>query len=218
MIKLYESPISPYARKVKMVLLEKNVAFETAHIDILAEEQKTAAYRAMNPFHRVPVLCDGDAVLFESTAINEYLEEKFPEPPLLPSDPVARAHARAWEEVADAYFGASIGAIVQETFVRAGGPDLAIIDQHKATVAEHLSALDQQLEGKDFVVGTYSLADIGLAIQVSAIPMLGISLDSCRNVGRWLEKMQARESFSKAAPTPAIIADFISRVQIGRNQ
>ena len=216
MLKLYETPISPYVRKVKMALHEKGLQYESQPVDLLSDENKRPEFLAMNPFHRVPVLRDGDVILFESTAINEYLEEKHPEPALLPRDPVLRAQARAWEEASDAYFGPCLGGLVRETFMNPGGPDPAALEQHKAQLAEHLESLDRQLKGKDYVAGTFSVADIALGIAISVLPMFGISLDPYPNVARWLPTIQARESFKKAQPTPEFMASFMTRVQAQR--
>jgi len=216
MFKLYETPISPYVRKVKMVLHEKGLPYESQPVDLLGDENLRPEYLALNPFHRVPVLRDGDVVLFESTAINEYLEEKYPEPALLPRDPVRRAQARAWEEASDAYFGPCLGGLVRETFMNPAGPDPAALEQHKTQLAEYLTALDRQLNGKDYVVGTFSVADIALGIAISVLPMFGISLDPYPNVARWLPTIQARDSFKKAQPTPEFMAELMARVQARR--
>ena len=77
-----------------MVLEEKGLAYETVPIDLRKLEQKTPEYLAMNPYGKVPVLVDGDTVLYESCIINEYLEDRYPDPPLLPSEPALRARIR----------------------------------------------------------------------------------------------------------------------------
>lgn len=216
MLKLYEAAISPYVQKVKMVLFEKNLEFETETLDLLAQQQHEPEYRKLNPFHRVPVLRDGSAVLFESTAIGEYLEEKYPYPPLLPHDLVLRAEARAWGDVSDTYFGATLSALVQENFIKAGGPDAEIVAQQQALAGEYVTALNDKLEGRDFVAGLFSLADIALSIQVSFLTQVGVDISSHENVTRWLPTIQERESFQKAQPTPEVINAFIARSQAQR--
>ncbi len=213
MITLYESPISPYVRKVKMVLHEKGLPYESRLIDLFAEEQRKPEYLALNPFHRVPVLRDGDAVLFESTAIAEYLDEVYPQPPLLPREPAARAQARAWEEVSDSYFGQVLSGLVQENFVKPGGPDSKTVEQLKNQLAEYLQALDRQLDGKPFVAGSLSLADIALVMPLSLLAMFGVTVDAYPNVSRWLASIQARESFQKAQPSPEFMMQMMARIQ-----
>ena len=218
MLKLYEAPISPYVQKVKMVLFEKRLEFETETLDLLAQEQHTPEYLKLNPFHRVPLLRDGSAVLFESTAIGEYLEEKYPSPPLLPHDVVLRAEARAWEDVSDTYFGAVLGALIQQNFRNPAGPDPAVVAQQQAQAGEYLTALDAKLEGRDFVAALFSLADIALSIQVSFLAQIGVDLASYQNVGRWLSTIQNRASFEKARPSADVINEFIARTQAERGK
>ena len=87
MIKLYDFKSSPNCQRVKIVLAEKHLPYEIVPIDLRAQEQKTPDYLKLNPYGKVPVLTDADTVLYESCIINEYLEEKYPDPPLLPKEP-----------------------------------------------------------------------------------------------------------------------------------
>jgi RNA polymerase-associated protein len=89
---LYEHPLSPYVHKVKIALGEKKIPFETRMPDILGGSDLDT-FVAMNPRLEVPTLVDGDATIFDSTIILEYVEERWPDPPLLPAAPVARAGA-----------------------------------------------------------------------------------------------------------------------------
>ncbi|MEH6516361.1 MAG: glutathione S-transferase family protein [Halioglobus sp.] len=93
---LYGSAPSPCVRRVVISLVEKGLDFDTVEVDLANMEQRTPAYLALNPNGFVPTLSHGEHVIFESWAINEYLEEQFPDKPLLPSDPYLRAQARMW--------------------------------------------------------------------------------------------------------------------------
>ena len=100
MLTLLEHPLSSYAQKVKIALREKRVAF-TAEIPVdLGSGSAVGTFKAANPRAEVPVLVDGVTQIFNSTVIMEYIEERWPEPPLLPRDPAARAFARITEEFA----------------------------------------------------------------------------------------------------------------------
>jgi glutathione S-transferase len=184
----------------------------------LAQEQLKPEYLKLNPFHRVPLLRDGSAVLFESTAIGEYLEEKYRNPPLLPHDLVLRAEARAWEDVSDTYFGSVLGALIQQSFRNPAGPEPAIVKQQQELAGEYLAPQDAKLAGRDFVAGLFSLADIALSIQVSFLAQLGVDLLPYQNVGRWLTAIQERESFQKARPSAEVINQFIARSQAERGK
>src|SRR5512134_3532194 len=98
MITLYDNPFSPFARKVRMVLEHKGLAFDA--IDGLTPEGRSAL-AAVNPRVEVPVLLDGDLVVVNSADIVAYLEHRYPEGPVYPANPAARVAARAWERLAD---------------------------------------------------------------------------------------------------------------------
>ena len=92
MLTLYDAPRCPYCARVRIVLAEKDVPYETVAIDL--DDRPAWLYEKNPPHGRVPVLEEDGWVLPESAVIDEYLEERFPEPPLLPADPAARAAAR----------------------------------------------------------------------------------------------------------------------------
>jgi len=94
MLKLYDFKSSPNCQRVKVVLEEKKIPYETVNVDLRAGEQKTPDYLKINPYGKVPAIADGDTVLYESCIINEYLDEKYPATRLMPTDPGARAKAR----------------------------------------------------------------------------------------------------------------------------
>src|SRR2546422_10788278 len=96
-ITLYDSHGSPCARRVRAVLLEKGLAWATRLVDLTRMEQKRPGYLALNPNGVVPTLVHGDRVLYESNVITEYLDDVFPDPPLYPHDPWARAQAKIWQ-------------------------------------------------------------------------------------------------------------------------
>jgi len=96
-ITLYDSAGSPCARRVRAVLLEKDLAWTTRLVDLTRMEQKRPEYLALNPNGVVPTLVHGDRVLYESNVITEYLDDVFPDPRLYPRDPWARAQAKMWQ-------------------------------------------------------------------------------------------------------------------------
>jgi glutathione S-transferase len=83
MLKLYNYPDCPFCQKVRVVLEEKDLEYETVLVDLRKQDQKTPEFLQLNPYGKVPVLVDDDTVVYDSTVINEYLEDEYPIPALL---------------------------------------------------------------------------------------------------------------------------------------
>ena len=113
-MKLYDYPQCPFGQKVRIVLSEKELSYELINVDLRRAEQKRPEFLKMNPFGKVPVLVDDDLVVYDSTVINEYLEDEYPHPRLLPEDSQARARARSLEDYADLAFILPVGLLMNE--------------------------------------------------------------------------------------------------------
>jgi glutathione S-transferase len=178
MITLYDAPRCPYCARARIVLAEKGVEFETVEIDL---DERPAWIYEKNALGRVPVLEEDGWVLPESAVIMEYLEERYPEPPLLPADPAARSDARLavlrFDRFGDAYYA-----------VRRGDPGAWDPFQ------ERLAELDATLEARGFVGGReYGLADIAyLPWVVRARRMLDVDLAPFPHVLEWVERLRER--------------------------
>lgn len=137
----------------------------------------------------MPVLEDGAGVVYESAIINEYLEEKFPEIPLLPKDPLLRARARIWVD----YFN---------TRVHPAASDLAHdrdVNKAQAKMAQCLATLNQEMAGRKYLVGDYSLADITFIPFYTRRERYRVVIDdNYPNLKRWGEDLIARP---QVAPT-----------------
>ena len=106
MLKLYDHPLSPYAQKVKIALREKGQPFETLTPGGLGAGGAAGEFLEANPRAEVPALVDGEVMIFDSTIILEYLEDRWPTPALLPGAPAERARVRMLEEAMDTHFEA----------------------------------------------------------------------------------------------------------------
>jgi len=104
----------------------------------------------LNPYGKVPVLVDGDGVIYESAIINEYLEEKYPQVRLMPTDSLRRSRARIWIDFCNTRLQAAAGNIAHDHEV----------EKSKERVRGHLETLDREMRDKEFIAGEYSLADI----------------------------------------------------------
>jgi glutathione S-transferase len=101
MLTLYHNDMSSCAQKVRLCLAEKGLKWENKHLDLRAGEHQQDWYVKLNPRAVVPTLVDGNVVVPESNVINEYLDERFPDPPLKPADPFGRAKMRLWTKQLD---------------------------------------------------------------------------------------------------------------------
>ena len=100
-VQIYSTKACPFAHRTRLVLLEKGIDFELTEIDL---QNKPAWFSQISRYGKVPAIKHGDNEIYESAIINEYLDEVFPEPPLLPSEPGARAIARIWIDYANTRF------------------------------------------------------------------------------------------------------------------
>jgi glutathione S-transferase len=140
MILVYEHPLSPYAQKVKIALAEKGIPFETKLPEAFGSGAvRDETFKRQSPRHEVPVLVDGDVHVFDSTIILEYVEDKWPAPPLLPTEPAERARIRMLEDVMDTQYEAvNWGLLEIDGFKRAAG---ALREQLLARAAEQTAHL-----------------------------------------------------------------------------
>src|SRR5207244_6539222 len=97
----HHNDMSTCSQKVRLTLAEKKLTWENRHLDLRAGEHQKDWYIKLNPRAVVPTLIDGDIVVPESNVINEYLDERFPDPPLKPADPFGRARMRLWTKQLD---------------------------------------------------------------------------------------------------------------------
>src|SRR6202142_4672808 len=91
MMVLYSGTTCPFSQRCRLVLFEKGMDFEIRDVDLFNKPEDIAV---MNPYGQVPILVERDLILYESNIINEYIDERFPHPQLMPADPVMRARAR----------------------------------------------------------------------------------------------------------------------------
>jgi glutathione S-transferase/RNA polymerase-associated protein len=146
MLTLYEHPLSAYAMKVKMALLEKGLEFEALLPEGMATGTASGAFVEANPRAEVPTLIDGEVKVFDSTVILEYLEDKWPSPPLLPKSPAERARVRMIEDVMDSVYEPNNWGVMEVTrFKRASGP---LADKLVGFAKSNIDQLQHWLDGK----------------------------------------------------------------------
>jgi glutathione S-transferase len=195
MMKLYDFPQSPYCQKVRLVLAEKDLSYEKIFVDLMKNEQKAAEFLRLNPYGKVPVLVDEDEVIYDSTVINEYLEDEYPHPPLMPEESGARARVRMLEDFADNSFTAQGGLLMAELRKPAEQVDQERVQRYRADLGRVLEFVERHFDGKEYMSGTFSLADLAFVPRLLQLPKLGVEIPSrLINVLAWSERVKRRPS------------------------
>ena len=196
MIKLYDFLPCPFGQKVRIVLAEKSLSYEFAAVDITKGEHRRPEFLRFNPYGRVPVLVDEDTVVYDSTIINEYLEEEYPHPALMPEDSSARARVRTLEDYCDNSFLPSAGFVQAELSKPQGEHDAERLQRYRNELTRGLKRLEGFLGGKEYLVsGQFSLADIAFVPALLILPRLGVEVDpSLRGVSAWINRLKQRPS------------------------
>lgn len=207
-MKLYSGPLSLFSRKVEIALHEKGLDFER----VMVPFSQTAGYHpkdpdvlALNPKGQVPVLIDDGLVVYDSTVILEYLEERYPNPPLYPVLPAERARCRLRELFADEVMLVPLKALMHRTSPRSSDRDGWEADEVRAeaaefTLADQLLTLDQTLQGRPYLCDALSVADIAAFTAVFYCQRLGgPALDAYPVLSSWFESLLRRKAFADVA-------------------
>jgi glutathione S-transferase len=195
MVLLYEHPLSPYAQKVKIALAEKGVAFECRLPDFMSGQDPDFA--AANPRLEVPALVDGDTRVFDSTIILEYLEDRWPNPALLPSTPAERARVRMLEELCDTYYEAISWAAMEVRVFRRATGELA--DRLLARGAEQVAGVNRYLERQLgerpwFNGAAFGWGDVSVVPYVHGAGVAGNPPPPGSRLAAWLDRVRTRPS------------------------
>ncbi|HZT85792.1 MAG TPA: glutathione S-transferase family protein [Gaiellaceae bacterium] len=182
---LYDAPRCPYCARVRIVLAEKGIAPDVVEIDL---SDRPAWLYEKNPTGRVPVLEEDDRPLPESAVIMEFLEERYPEPPLLPPDPADRAAVRVLVfrdgDLTDPYYAFRRGE-----------------DGAREQLDAALARLDSMLEERPYLGGMeYGLADIAyVPWLLRARDMLGVEIEGFPALVDWLARLEERPAVAAEA-------------------
>jgi glutathione S-transferase len=200
MIRLHYHPMSTYSRRARIALLEKQIPHELIVVDMAARKHRDPAYLALNPYGRVPAIQADDFVLYESTAILNYLEAMYPQQPLLPADPRERALVDMHMKLCDIQMARQTGAIIfPKRFLPKERWDEKVMAQAKSEIESHLGILEHELTGKQYLVaGRYTLAEVCYTPFVQFLALMEITPPPA--VTRWVEQMLTRPSAVQTAP------------------
>jgi len=197
-MKLYQYAFSPACQKVVAVAHEVGLPLELATVELFKGEARTPAMLAKNPNGKVPILEDGDFVLWESTAMMAYLAAKAGREDLAPTTPRERAEVDRWTSWEGAHFGPAIRKVAFERVVKKlaglGAPDEAAVKLGIDEFATRASVLEHSLGTKEYVCGRLTIADFALAPYAALAESCGLDFEPYPKAKAWLARMTARDS------------------------
>lgn len=199
------SYVSPYVRKVLVCLGIKRIPYE---LDPIVPFFGNDAFAQISPLRRVPVLLDDRITVSDSTVICEYLEERYPEPPLFPREPRLRARARWLEEFADTRIGDVLiwhyfNELVIKRSIWREAPDERILEKaREEEIPSILDYLEREVPGHGFLFETISLADVSIASYFRNAHFAGFAIDKTRwpKTASFVSHVLDQDSFAALRP------------------
>jgi glutathione S-transferase len=193
-IKLYHDVPSTNSDRVKICLAEKGLPWEGIWVKLAQREQKSPEHLKRNPYGKIPVLDDDGKILFESCIINEYLDEKYPNPPLQPKDPYLRARGRILIDYFLNYLHEPYWTLRGEMSKKVDAErDQKIITDARKEVTARLQYLEEALGEKLFFLGDYSLTDIAMVPRFPRLEQYGVLPSAALpKLTAWFERMKQR--------------------------
>ncbi|PIU17334.1 MAG: glutathione S-transferase [Gallionellales bacterium CG08_land_8_20_14_0_20_59_87] len=193
MMTLYSGTTDPYSHRCRFVLFEKGMDFEVIDVDVFNMPEDLAV---MNPYNKVPVLVERDLILYEANIINEYIDERFPHPQLMPPDPVMRARARLF-----------LHRFEQELFCHIAGLEsnnAKVNEKAREAVRSNLTQIAPIFGKQKFMLGDeFSMLDVAIAPLLWRLEHYGIQLDKeATPLMKYAERLFSRQGFIEAL-TPA---------------
>lgn len=188
MMNLYSGTTCPFSHRCRIVLYEKGMDFQVIDVDLFNKPEDIAV---INPYNRVPVLVDRDLVLYEANIINEYIDERFPHPQLMPPDPQTRARARQL-----------LFTMEQELFshIEALEKNLKSADKSRAHMRDRLTELAPMFVKQKHMLGEdFSMLDVALAPLLWRLDHYGIELPkTAAALMKYAERIFSRQGFIDA--------------------
>jgi glutathione S-transferase len=199
-LKLYCHPLASFCHKALIALYENDVPFEPVMVD-LSDETSRAAFRAVWPMAKMPVLRDEtrDRTVAEATIIIEYLDARYPGPTrFLPTDPDQAWQTRMWDRFYDHYVQEPMQKIVTDRLRPAGNNDAYGVEQAKAQLHEAYAVIEPEIEAKTWMLGdAFTLADCAAAPALFYANTVVPFGETHRNLTAYLGRLMARPSFTR---------------------
>ena len=193
MMVLYSGTTCPFSHRCRFVLFEKGMDFEIRDVDLYNKPEDISV---MNPYGQVPILVERDLILYESNIINEYIDERFPHPQLMPADPVMRARARLF------LFNFEKELFVHVTTLesRESKSDEKALDQARLQIRDRLAQLAPMFLKNKFMLGDeFSMLDVAIAPLLWRLDHYGIELSkTAAPLMKYAERIFSRPAFIEA--------------------
>ena len=189
MMTLYSGTTDPFSQRCRIVLHEKGMDFQIIDVDL---DHKPEDLAVMNPYNRTPVLVERDLVLYESNIINEYIDERFPHPQLMPADPVARARARLFLHQVEKDIFSHIEALEKGTERQR--------EKARAHVSDALSQIAPMFVKQKYMLGEeFSMLDVAITPLLWRLDYYGIQLPKqAAPLMKYAERLFSRPAFIEA--------------------
>jgi RNA polymerase-associated protein len=189
MMTLYSGTTCPFSQRCRFVLYEKGMDFQIIDVDLFNKPEDLAV---MNPYNQVPVLVERDLILYESNIINEYIDDRFPHPQLMPADPVMRARARLFLYRFEQEMFSHVIAIEKST------PKLA--DKGRQTIRDSLTQIAPVFAKQKFMLGDeFSMLDVAIAPLLWRLDHYGIQLGKqAAPLMKYAERLFSRPAYIDA--------------------
>ncbi len=188
MMRLYSGTTCPYSHRCRIVLYEKGMDFEVIDVDLMGRAEDIAV---INPYNKVPVLVERDLILYEANIINEYIDERFPHPQLMPPDPVMRGRARLFLHRFEQELYSQVDVIEQNG---------KTADKARAAIRDNLTQIAQILTKQKFLLGDeFSMLDVAIAPLLWRLDHYGIQLGKeAAPLMKYAERLFSRQGFIDA--------------------
>ena len=188
MMNLYSGTTCPFSQRCRIVLYEKGMDFQVIDVDLFAKQEDQAV---VNPYGRVPVLVERDLILYEPNIINEYIDERFPHPQLMPPDPIMRARARQLLITMEREVFAHIEALEK---------NLKTADKSRQVIRERLTEMAPIFVKQKHMLGEeFSMLDVAIAPLLWRLDHYGIELPkSAAPLMKYAERIFSRQGYIDA--------------------
>ncbi len=201
MMVLYSGTTCPFSHRCRFVLFEKGMDFEIRDVDLFNRPEDISI---MNPYGQVPILADRDLVIYESNIINEYIDERFPHPQLMPVDPIQRARVRLLLLNFEREVFVHVQELERLEAKKADKPldktSEKVAEKARTIIRDQLSKLSPVLMKSSYIMGEeFSMIDLALAPLLWRLGHYGIELPkTAAPVLKYAERIFARPAFAEA--------------------